>query len=74
MPDLGWNKANIGSTNQTTVAYFTMEDNPRLAKPPLNFKGSLAELGVTSLVKQAYDLWHACREVHSPSIRWYCPI
>ena len=32
------------------VAYFSKEINSRLAKPPLNFHGSLAKLGLTSLV------------------------
>ena len=34
-----------------TVAYFTREINPSLAKLPLNCNGGLAKLGLTSLVK-----------------------
>ena len=34
----------------TPVAYFTREVNPSLAKPPSNFDGGLAKLGLTSLV------------------------
>ena len=33
------------------MACFTMEVNPSLAKLPLKFNGSLAKLGLTSLVK-----------------------
>ena len=36
---------------------FTKEVNPSLAKPPLNFNGGLAKLGLTSLVKSATDGW-----------------
>ena len=35
------------------VAYFTIEVNPRLAKPPLKFNGGLAKLGLTSSVNEA---------------------
>ena len=41
--------------SETLVAYFTKEVNPSLAKLPLNFNGSLAKLGLTSIVKQAMD-------------------
>ena len=37
----------------TSVAYFTKEVNPSLAKLPLNFSGRLAKLRLTSLVKEA---------------------
>ena len=36
-----------------TVASLTKEVNPRLAKRPLIFNGSLANRGLTSLVKEA---------------------
>ena len=36
-----------------TVAPFTMEVNPRLAKRPLKTNGRLANRGSTSLVKEA---------------------
>ena len=35
------------------VAYFTKEDNSRLAKHPLVFNGRLANRELTSLVKEA---------------------
>ena len=38
----------------TTAAYSTKEVNPSLAKPPLNFNGGLAKLGLTSLVASNY--------------------
>ena len=34
-----------------TVAYFTKEVNPSLAKQPLKFNGGFAKLGLTSIVK-----------------------
>ena len=37
------------------VASFTKEVNPRLAKRPLKTNGRLANLGLTSLVKEATD-------------------
>ena len=37
----------------TTVASFTKEVNPRLAKRPLKTNGRLANRGLTSLVKEA---------------------
>ena len=37
----------------TSVASFTQEVNPRLAKRPLKTNGRLANLGLTSLVKEA---------------------
>ena len=37
------------------MASFTKEVNPRLAKRPLVFNGCLANLGLTSLVKEATD-------------------
>ena len=45
-----------GSTkivNHQTVASFTKEVKPRLAKHPLVFDGRLANRGLTSLVKEA---------------------
>ena len=33
------------------MAYFTKEVNSNIAKPPLNFSGGLATLGLTSLIK-----------------------
>ena len=38
---------------QPSVAYFTKEVNPRLAKCPLKINGRLANLGLTSVVKEA---------------------
>ena len=37
----------------TPVASFTKEVNPRLAKRPLKTNGRLANLGLTTLVKEA---------------------
>ena len=42
---------------KTSVAYFTKEVDPSLAKLQLNFKGSLAKLGLGSLLKQATGLY-----------------
>ena len=39
-----------------TVASFTKEVNPQLAKRPLKINGRLAYRGLTSLVKQATDV------------------
>ena len=36
----------------TSVAYFTYDVNQSVAKPPLNFNGGLAELGLTSVVNR----------------------
>ena len=54
------NLARIGEPTHTrsskphpSVAYFTKEVNPRLAKRPLVFNGRLANRGLTSLVKEA---------------------
>ena len=38
---------------QPSVAHFTKEVNPRLAKCPLKINGRLANLGLTSVVKEA---------------------
>ena len=40
---------------KTSVATFTKEGSQRLAKSPLVFNGRLANLGLTSLVKEATD-------------------
>ena len=41
------------TSNQTSLADFTKEVDPSVAKPPLNFNGGLAKLGSTSSVKSA---------------------
>ena len=43
----------INSQIQIPVASFTKEVNPRLAKRPLKTNGRLANLGLTTLVKEA---------------------
>ena len=40
-----------------TVASFTKEVNPHLAKRPLVFNRGLAKRGLTSLVKEAIGHW-----------------
>ena len=40
---------------QTTVASFTKEVNPRLAKRPLKINGRLANRGLTLLVREATE-------------------
>ena len=40
---------------QLTVASFTKEVNPRLAKRPLETNGHLVNRGITSLVKEANE-------------------
>ena len=42
--------------NADPVASFTKEINPRLAKRPLKTNGRLANLELTSLIKEATDL------------------
>ena len=43
----------VDRANHLTVASFTKEDHPRLAKRPLKTNGRLANRGLTSLVKEA---------------------
>ena len=51
----------------TTVASFTKEINPRLAKRPLKINGRLANRGLTSLVKEATEhQWGLAAFSHSP--------
>ena len=40
-----------------TVASFSKEVNPRLAKRPLKINGRLADLELTSVVKEATGVW-----------------
>ena len=52
---------------QIPVASFTKEVNPWLAKRPMVFIGSLANHGLTSIVKETTDLHLSCRD----ELPWY---
>ena len=43
------------------VASFSKENNPRLAKRPVKTNGRLANRGLTSLVKEAAEVWDMSR-------------
>ena len=46
----------------STVTFLKKKINSNLAKQPLKFNGSLAKLGLTSLLKQATELWELITE------------
>ena len=52
------------------MASFTKEVNPRLAKCPLKTNGHLANLELTSLVKEATGMW----SVWSEQIRHFAAV
>ena len=45
------------------LAYFVIEVNPQLAKPPFHFNGGLANLRFTCPLKYAKESWFAL---------WFC--
>ena len=54
-------------TPRTPASSFTKEDNPWLAKRPLKTNGRLANLGLTSLVKEATG----CKYITEIQYKWH---